>query len=185
MELIRSMEEKDIQIVKEFTDQWIGENYFSVEELFEIFQLTFHPDVKESASFLAFVDDELAGVRLTFAPGIWTKKARGISPSNWNVKTEQVAYFKSLFIAEKFQKNGLGKKLSNLSIEKIKEMKGSAIVCHSWLESPHNSSQRYLQKMGFEEIKNHEKFWYPIDYECTRCSPERCICTACEMIKYL
>ena len=70
-------------------------------------------------------------------------------------------------------------------MEVIKLMGGKAVLCHSWLESPGNSSQRYLSSIGFESVKEHEKFWYEIDYECTRCGPEKCVCTAMEMIKYL
>ena len=75
------------------------------------------------------------------------------------------------FVSGDYQQKGIGKSLSDQSIEVLKKMDAKAILCHSWLESPGNSSQRYLQKMGFDSVKEHEKFWYPIDYECTRCSP--------------
>ncbi|MCP4914825.1 MAG: GNAT family N-acetyltransferase [Oligoflexia bacterium] len=185
MELIRKMQRNDLAAVKTFTDRWIGQDYFSMDELDDVFNLSYADNPENSVSFVAIVDDELAGVRLSFAPGKWLEKGRGITPKKWKVDHSKVAYFKSLFVAEKFQAKGLGKKLSNHSIEEIKSLGGEAIVCHSWLESPNNSSQRYLVKMGFEEIQNHEKYWYHIDYECTRCGISRCICTAQEMIKYL
>lgn len=185
VEKIRKLQREDLSAVKTFTDRWIGQDYFSIDELNDVFDLSFLDYPQNSVSFVAEVDGELAGVRLSFAPGKWLEKGRGITPEKWKVENSKVAYFKSLFIAEKFQANGLGKKLSNQSIEEIKSLGGEAIVCHSWLESPNNSSQRYLLKMGFEEIQDHQKYWYHIDYECTRCGPQRCVCTAQEMIKYL
>src|SRR5690606_25552492 len=110
---------------------------------------------------------------------------RGLTPDRWQVKPEQMAYFKSLFVAKKFQAAGMGKRLSLESIELLKKCGAKAVLCHSWLESPNNSSQRYLLKLGFEEIARFPKFWYPIDYVCTRCGPKRCECTAVEMVKYI
>lgn len=181
--MIRELAPTDIAGVKSFTDRWIGENYYSNEELQE--SLEFSKKNNLNASLVAVEGDKIVGVRLTYAPGAWTKKARGITPAGWKVAQNEVAYFKSLFIHEEFQKMGIGRRLSSQSIEILKQMGARAIICHSWLESPGNSSQKYLQKMGFEEVARHEKFWYPIDYQCTRCGPARCVCTAVEMIKYL
>lgn len=181
--MIRALEFSDLENVKAFTDRWIGENYYSIAELKE--GLEFSQKGHLNASLIAVEKQELVGVRLTYAPGNWTKKAKGISPQLWRVSEQVVAYFKSLFIHEDFQKKGIGRELSSRSMEILKEMGAKAIICHSWLESPGNSSQIYLQKMGFEEVARHEKFWSPIDYHCTRCGPDRCICTAVEMIKYL
>ena len=94
-----------------------------------------------------------------------------------------MSYFKSLFVSGDYQQQGLGKTLSTKSIELLKQMGAEAILCHSWLESPGNSSQKYLQRMGFTDVTTHEKFWYPVDYHCTRCGPAKCVCTAIEMIK--
>ena len=74
---------------------------------------------------------------------------------------------------------------SGVCLSILKDMGAEAVLCHSWMESPENSSQRYLLKMGFQKIKEHPKFWYEIDYFCTRCGPSRCVCTAGEMIKLL
>ena len=95
----------------------------------------------------------------------------------------KMSYFKSLFVSGDYQQQGLGKTLSTKSIELLKQMGAEAILCHSWLESPGNSSQKYLQRMGFTDVTTHEKFWYPVDYHCTRCGPAKCVCTAIEMIK--
>ncbi|MCO4792765.1 MAG: GNAT family N-acetyltransferase [Bacteriovoracaceae bacterium] len=181
---IRPLTIDDLEAVRVFTDKWIGENYFSLEELERIYSWSQMGD--SSASFLAMDGDIIAGARLTYAPGQWINpETRGLTPDNWNVPKEKAAYFKSLFVSGDYQQKGIGKNLSDTSIRILREMGAEAILCHSWLESPGNSSQKYLQKMGFEGVCEHKKFWFPIDYECTRCSPDRCICTAMEMIKYL
>jgi GNAT superfamily N-acetyltransferase len=178
------LEIEDLYILKDFTDKWIGENYFSINELEEILKKSKIQNL--NCSFKATVDNELAGVRLTLAPGTWiTDSTRGLSIKDWKVPKEKVAYFKSLFISDKYQKLGIGKKLSNFSIECLKQMETEAIICHSWLESPGNSSQRYLKSFNFQPVKEYKAFWSSIDYECTKCSPTKCSCTAIEMVKYL
>ena len=181
---IRPLNEGDLESVKAFTDQWIGKDYYSLEELKNVLTWSKHGDL--CASFVALDGEKLIGVRLTYAPGQWIPDgARGITPDLWKINEGTMAYFKSLFISGDYQKKGLGRILSTKSIEVLKKMGAEGILCHSWLESPGNSSQKYLIKMGFEDIKAHEKYWYHIDYHCTRCGPERCVCTAMEMAKYL
>ncbi|MGZ3794704.1 MAG: GNAT family N-acetyltransferase [Bdellovibrio sp.] len=176
-------ESKDIFAVKEFTDLWIGRDYYSFKDLERILELSWKNNL--NSSFLAWDRSQLVGVRLTFAPGQWISEKLKVCPEKWNVSADKVAYFKSLFIDEKYRSLGLGKMLSSMSKEIVQKQHGEAIVTHSWLESPGNSSQMYLSKDGFTEIARHEKFWEPIDYQCTRCSPQRCQCTAVEMIKYI
>jgi len=181
---ITPMLDKDLAEVVEFTDKWIGKNYFSKDELKEVLEKGTKDG--KTACLLAWVGDDLAGARLTYAPGHWIDETtRGLSPDIWRVEENRVGYFKSLFVSSDFQKMGIGGKLSRKSIEILKEMGAQAILCHSWLESPGNSSQLYLQKMGFDGVNEFPKFWYEVDYHCTRCGPDRCVCTAMEMIKYL
>lgn len=182
--LIRELQSLDIPQVKLFTDKWIGNNYYSIPEIENNLSQSQLGD--QSCSFIALKEDEIVGVRLTLAPGKWIGTSqRGLTPQKWGAPLDKAAYFKSLFIAENFQGRGLGKELSSKSIEKLRQMGAKAIICHSWLESPHNSSQRYLAKMGFSEVASHPLYWKPIDYLCVRCSPKRCECTAIEMIKYI
>lgn len=177
---IRSVTSDDVAAIKVFTDKWIGLNYYQAGEL------EHYIEQSQGCSLGAFAEDgELAAIRISLAPKTWIEElGRGLTPQLWQVKADKMAYFKSLFVAKKFQAKGLGRKLSLASIEKLKQQGASAVLCHSWLESPNNSSQRYLAKLGFEEIARFPKFWYPIDYECTRCGPKRCVCTAVEMVKY-
>lgn len=181
---ILNIEASDIESIKSFTDKWIGLDYYDLGEIEEI--------VKNNAyaSFKVINDSgSIVGVRLTLAPGTWAHKDQykdSLTPKSWRVKTEEVGYFKSLFISEDFQKLGLGKKLSHLSIKALKDMGAKAVVCHSWIQSPHDSSRKYLNSLGFEAVSIHEKFWYNIDYDCTRCGKNsKCVCDAQEMIKYL
>lgn len=177
---LRSLTQNDTAQVKAFTDQWIGLNYYSESELSHYLEQSL------GCSIAAFVNDELAAIRISLAPGNWVNEMKsGLTPTKWKVKPSEMSYFKSLFVAKKFQAEGLGKKLSLQSIELLKEKGAKAVLCHSWLESPNNSSQRYLLKMGFEAIAEFPKFWHPIDYQCTRCAPKRCECTAIEMVKYI
>ncbi len=178
---IRSLRKEDINELKSFTDQWIGRDYYGEEELSQVLEASELDG--ESASFGAWSEGQLAAARLSFAPGRWDKLiTRGLTPKSWPCSEKDMAYFKSLFVAEKFQCQGLGRSLSGASLEVLKRMGAKAVLCHSWLESPGNSSQRYLLAMNFKEVARHEKFWFPIDYECTRCAPERCVCTAAEMV---
>ncbi len=179
--LIRPVSAADIPAIKAFTDRWIGLDYYAAGELEELLEQS------QGASLGAFASNgEMAAIRLSLAPNSWVEGlGRGVTPSLWRVGPQEMAYFKSLFVSKKFQARGLGVELSLRSIEVLKKLGAKAVLCHSWLESPNNSSQRYLHKLGFEEVARFPKFWYPIDYECTRCAPERCVCTAVEMVKYL
>ena len=186
--VIRPLEESDLKNVQLFTDRWIGQDYYSYSELYDVFKKGNQGSL--NASFVALSGGDVVGIRLTYAPGTWIESStevfkKGLSTKEWKVPSLKMGYFKSLFIHEDFQGNGLGKVLSNKALSILKDMGAEAVLCHSWMESPENSSQRYLLKMGFHKIKEHPKFWYEIDYFCTRCGPSRCVCTAGEMIKLL
>lgn len=180
---ITAFEMHQIAQVQAFTDRWIGDGYFSRDELHQV--LEFSQKQNLNASFLAYEKKELCGVRLSYLPGSWVKTARGLSPQNWQVSPDRVGYFKSLFIADSAQKQGLGKSLSEKSLSVMKAAGAEAVVCHSWIESPDNSSRRYLESMGFAQVGEHPMFWEMIDYLCTRCAPQRCQCTAAEMMKMI
>lgn len=179
--LIRPVGRDDAAAIKAFTDRWIGLNYYAEGELEHLLEQS------QGTSLAALAPDgEMAAIRLSLAPNTWIEDlGRGVTPDAWRIQASKMAYFKSLFVSKKFQAQGLGKELSLRSIELLKKLGAQGVLCHSWLESPNNSSQRYLIKLGFEEVARFPKFWYPIDYECTRCGPDRCVCTAVEMVKYL
>lgn len=181
---ILPIELSDVDEILAFTDKWIGKNYYDREELVSLL----HSGIKNSlnASLKAVVSGQLAGIRITLAPGNWIKPtSRGLSSELWEVEEESMGYFKSLFVSGDFQKIGIGRALSVESLRILGEMGAKGVLCHSWLESPGNSSQRYLLSFGFESVKEHKAFWSVIDYDCTKCGPSKCSCTAIEMIKYL
>lgn len=180
---IKSFEIENIEEVRLFTDQWIGKNYFSSDELRQLRNKSIRDNL--NASLLALSDTELIGVRIALAPGSWIESNMKLSPSYWGVAPERVGYFKSLFIHEKFRSLGVGSGLTESSKAILKQQGAKAIITHSWLESPNNSSQVYLLRHGFSEIARYPKFWEPLEYECVRCGPQRCQCTAVEMICHI
>lgn len=181
--IVREFHQEDLALVKRFTDRWIGLNYYSINELRQIQNQSCLQG--RNASLLAFDKDYLIGMRLTLAPGVWMNNHKQVSPDLWKLAPNKVAYFKSLFVDERYRSQKLGMKLSEQSLTILKEMGAEAVLTHSWLESPANSSQEYLQKAGFIELARYPKFWNHIDYLCVRCAPNRCVCTGVEMIKYL
>lgn len=162
------------------TDDEIGEGYYSLEELQTIAQK--YSNRPLNPSFVLIKESQVVGVRLTLAPGQWDSgKGKGLSPNKWNTSKTHLAYFQSLFIKKKFQKLGWGKKLSQKSLAVLKEMGAQAVLCHSWVESPGDSSRRYLKSLGFESLEQHPTYWKEVNYVCPRCG-KPCVCTAEEMI---
>jgi ribosomal protein S18 acetylase RimI-like enzyme len=183
---IEEFSEDNLESVKKFTDSWIGEGYYSLKDLKTILKQS--KTQHHCTSFVAGDDEtnQLVGIRLVLAPGQLQNCNLKLSPHLWgDAAMDDVAYFKSLFVHKDYQGQGIGKKLSQKAISVLKEINAHAIVCHSWLESPGNTSQKYLKKLGFSEVVQYPLFWHEIDYLCTRCSPKRCQCTAMEMIKFL
>lgn len=180
---IRSFELLDLDRIKKFTDDWIGLNYFSVEDLKTIqLQSCFNG---LNASLVAYAGEQIVGVRLSLAPASWIDADMKLSTYLWQVDAGSVGYFKSLFIHKDYRNSGLGTKMSAESEQILRKMGANAILTHSWLESPNNSSQKYLQSFKFIELARIPKFWNHIDYLCVHCTPNPCQCTAVEMIKYI
>jgi hypothetical protein len=71
-------------------------------------------------------------------------------------------------------------KLSDLSINIFRKLGAKGIITHCWKESPHNSSLRYLEKVGFKKIIEHPLYWIDVDYTCAL-DGKPCRCTAIEM----
>ncbi len=183
---IVSFNELEVEKIIQFTNVNIRNNYYSKDDIFSLKKMSI--DSKGEVSF-GLLDDlgNLIGLRITLLPGHLLTKINNkyLSINAWKVDSENVAYFKSLFIDKNFQKMGYGTKLTQLSIDKLKERDVGAVLAHSWIESPGNSSVNYLKAMGFEEVNSHKNFWSEIDYECIGCKSKPCMCTAMEMILYL
>ncbi len=183
---IRPAREADFAAIVKFADQNIGVDYFSVEKVKSILKASTQNEVMCSFVLENLESHCLEGIRLTYAPGVWPARhpSQSIHAHLWQVPVEQTAYFQSLFVSQRFQNQGWGQRLSMASVENLKLLGAKAVVCHSWDESPGNSSRKYLNSLGFEPVISIPNFWHEIDYECTRCG-RGCKCTATEMILYL
>lgn len=183
---IRPLREEDLPRLRQFTDREIGAGYYSSIELEDIFRRA-----QKNGRMCSFVIEEtspemlageIQGVRLSFPPGQWTTgKGRGLHPDMWPHHLADTAYFQSLFLAAGLQGQGWGGRLSRHAIEVLRAVGAKGVVCHSWKESPNNSSARYLLKLGFQLVAEHPNYWQDVPYHCTRCGPPPCRCTAQEM----
>jgi ribosomal protein S18 acetylase RimI-like enzyme len=178
---IVKFQEKHIESFLKFSDRYIGPNYYRREEL--------APYLREPSFSYALVNtktSEVLGIRLTLAAGQWMDKVdpKGLHPKLWNVAPEKVGYFKTIFLADDLRGQAVGQELSKESLSALKADGHEAVLCHSWNESPRNSSRRYLEKLGFTPVSVIENFWTAIDYECIRCG-KPCLCSATEMICHL
>lgn len=177
--MIRPLLKTDLTALKDFTDLTIGYNYYTQKELEEIFEKSQLNN--EMFTLVLILNNQIQGVRITYPPTQWVHgKGQGLSINKWPHTIYETAYFQSLFISPKLSGKGYGKKLSMAAIEKLKSIGTKGIVCHSWKESPMDSSGRYLRSLGFQIIDTHPLYWKQVDYECTRCG-NPCLCTAEEM----
>ncbi len=182
---IRPLTLEDLPAVKSFTDRAIGDGYYSLPELEKIHQQSlFHAGQKDQKMLtlvLSTPEKQIFGVRITYPPGQWSHgKGKGLNPGSWPHPLSETAYFQSLFIDPELTAHGWGKKLSLKAMEALLQIHAKGIVCHSWKESPHDSSGRYLRGLGFQVIATHPLYWKEVDYTCTRCG-KPCLCTAEEM----
>ena len=178
---IRPLTAADLPRVKEFADRVIGTNYYSLKELKEILSRS-QLDGEVFSLILVDTLGRVQGVRITYPPGQWlTGKGQGLRPDLWPVERKHCAYFQSLFIAPELAGQGLGTRLSRQVIDRLQAHGAKAIIAHSWKESPHDSSGRYLRALGFRLVTSHPEYWKQVDYECPRCG-RPCLCTAEEMI---
>lgn len=178
---IRPFTQNDLPKVKEFTDREIGANYYSLNELEDIYNRS----LKNGVMCSLLIEDasgNVKGIRLSYPAGQWESgKGKGLHPEKWPFPRNQTAYFQSLFLSNDLQGQGWGGRVSAEALRLLRQTGAMGVVCHSWKESPNNSSTRYLQKLGFEVIAEHPLYWSKLDYECTRCGKPPCQCTALEM----
>ncbi len=184
--IIRAFLPSDIIKVQQFADREIGVGYYTKSELIENQKKSVGKN-NEISSFLLIDEktDQVKGLRLAFPPGNWDHgKGRAQRSDLWPHSLKETAYFQSLFLSPDVQKQGWGPKLSQMSIDLFRKNKVKGIATHSWKQSPHNSSVRYLEKIGFKKIIEHPLYWFDVDYECTL-DGKPCRCTAVEMYKTL
>lgn len=178
---IRPLLAADLEAVRRFTDREIGAGYYSRREIEEIHERSQADGVMHS---LVLVDSagEIHGVRITYPPGRWQSgKGQGLSPERWPHPLGATAYFQSIFVSTRLHGQEWGRRMSSQSLERLRAAGAKGVVCHSWKESPHNSSFRYLTKLGFTLINEYPEYWREVPYNCTRCLKPPCLCTAQEM----
>jgi ribosomal protein S18 acetylase RimI-like enzyme len=183
---VREILDSDLEAVLKFSDQQIGKGYFSKSRMAELIQSSKKNNISTSLILEDIDNNEILGLRITLPPGQWrlSHPSQKVHPELWDAPFKETAYFQSLFVDSRLKGQGWGAKLSQMSADRLKEMGAKAIICHSWNESPFDSSRKYLRKFGFQSVIEVPMFWFHIDYTCNRCG-KPCVCTATEMVKYL
>lgn len=177
---IRPIAHADLKALHNFTDREIGVGYYTSSELEDIFKRS--QKSGRMYSLLLTDENDIKGVRISFPPGQWTHgKGKNLSSEVWPHPLAETAYFQSIFLSPSVQGEGWGGRISAEALRILKTSGAKGVVCHSWKESPNNSSTRYLTKLGFKTIAEYPNYWKEVDYNCTRCKKPPCLCTAQEM----
>lgn len=187
---IYNLREDDWDAVIRLGNKVQGENYLDFGEIEKVFFKGL--DRGLNCSYVAYDGErdkggKLIGFRLTYAPGKW-KIDKWCSINQWKVPPEKVCYLKSLHVEEEYQKQGIGTKLLDKSLDTVKQMGGVAAVAHIWMESPNGSAMKYFTSVGGQFVKLHKNRWLEdcivSNYKCVQ-HGEHCTCSASEMILYL
>ena len=67
--------------------------------------------------------------------------------------------------------------MARWALDDLRASGAGFVLTHSWKESPHGSSRRYLEKLGFRVVAEHVDYWAEVDYVCRR-DGKPCRCTA-------
>ncbi|MEE2000587.1 GNAT family N-acetyltransferase [Alkalimonas sp. MEB108] len=138
-----------------------------------------------NASFVAYLDGQLVGYRLSFSAGKW-QTDEWCSQSLWPVAANEMAYFKSVAVDPSVQGKGIGSSLLQASIQVLQQQGAKAGLAHLWMQSPGNSAVRYFTKAGGRLLAVHQDRWLELSlqssgYDCPVCG-HQCHCTAAEMV---
>lgn len=160
-----------------------GDGYLTSENLNQWYLKGIINDI--NAGFVVYNNDKLIGFRITYAINQWSID-QWCSPSLWQVKKEQVCYFKCNTVDENYRGFGIGGKLLQLSITAAQKQGALAGVSHLWKQSPGGSAVKYFTKCGGELVASHPDRWNKLSkesYDCILCGRD-CHCEAAEMIIY-
>jgi len=138
-----------------------------------------------NTSFVALLDEEIIGFRITFAAQQWLID-QWCSPELWRIPIAHCCYFKCNTVDENHRGLGVGKQLLQLAIDAAKKQGAQAGISHLWKQSPNNSAVSYFTKCGGELVKSHSDKWNEESkhgYNCILCGYD-CHCDAAEMIIY-
>ncbi|PWW09709.1 MULTISPECIES: GNAT family N-acetyltransferase [Pseudidiomarina] len=172
----------DFDAVIELGNKVHGDNYLTDESLADYAERGIKDGI--NLNWLAFVDGQLAGIRLTFAPGNWELDDH-CTPAEWPVTPEQMCYFKCVAVDPDIRGAGIGRGMLERSINEAKKLGCRAGLAHIWMQSPDNAAFEYFTRCGGELIEEHGKRWYDLSvndgYHCPVCDGI-CYCSAGEMI---
>lgn len=178
--VIRRMETSDVQGVSRLADKLVGLDYYPPALVTEYMERS--TSEHGTFSYVASLEAALVAFRFVLPPGQWEHgRGRGLNPDRWPAPLERTAYFQSCFVDDAVMGQGIGRRLAWRALADLKASGAQAVVAHSWKESPHGSSFRYLQRLGFEAVDEHLEYWKEVDYVCRRCG-NPCLCTAVEMV---
>ena len=182
MKSIAVMDERFLPQVVSLANQVHGKNYLDLAKLAELHLQGIKHNI--NASYVALIDKQVVGYRLSFAAGQWPLD-EWCSVPLWPVPPPQMAYFKSVAVAPELQGQGLGTQLLQASIGSLQQQGATAGLAHIWQQSPGNAAQRYFSKAGASLLKVHADRWLHLSktagYLCPICG-NRCHCTAAEMV---
>ena len=176
------MREADVADVAALADRAIGLGYYSPADVLAYVERSTTDD--GCFSFVARDQGSAAllGFRFTFPPGRWSAgRGEALHVERWGAPLDAAAYFQSCFVAPESMGRGIGRRLAERALDELRRTPTEVVVAHSWKESPHGSSRRYLERLGFVVVAECPDYWGEVEYVCPRCGTP-CRCTALEMV---
>ncbi len=177
---IRVMTHEDVLDVSALADRLVGDDYYTPELVAETMERSTLSD--QIFSYVAVSGGEVVAFRFVLPPGRWEHgRGEALAPERWGAPLEKTAYFQSCFVDHAVMGQGIGRRLAHRALVDLKDLGARAVVAHSWKESPHGSSLRYLTRLGFEAVAEHPEYWVEVDYTCAL-DGKPCHCTAIEVV---
>lgn len=154
------LREDDFEKVVNLTCSVFDKNYATVESIEDIYRHGLSKGLNPSFVVYDGTREEgcLVGVRLTCAAGNWEIN-KWCSPDKWRVSPDKVCYFKTNCVHPDYSGQGIGGKLLVLSKDVVKQQGALAGIAHVWVNSPHNSAQKYFTKAGAEVVTIWKDKW--------------------------
>ncbi|MEY3012718.1 MAG: hypothetical protein RIT45_1453 [Pseudomonadota bacterium] len=178
---VRPMTESDVADVVALADRVVGPGYWTAAEVRETLERS-RKGKRVCSHVVRDADGSLLGFRFALPPGRWEHgRGRGLCPERWPFARETAGYFQSAWVAPEARGRGVGPAMAARALHDLRAAGAAGVVTHSWKESPNDSSQRYLRRLGFEAVAEHVDYWAEVDYVCSR-DGNPCRCTAIEMV---
>ncbi len=183
--VVREMRAEDADEVAALADVVVGPGYYPTPTVLEYLGRSTRGETV-CAHVARVVTDRgegaLVGFRFALPPGAWSSgRGRGLTPARWPAPLDRCGYFQSSYVAFDHMGQGLGRRMAQRALTALRSLGAEAVVTHSWKESPHGSSFRYLSRLGFRPVAEHADYWAEVDYVCWL-DGQPCRCTAIEMV---